>query len=247
MTHAHDTADRLATLRTWASLERRMDTGNVFVRGTLVARRTARVRLVLTRGENVIYEERFSPDEFAAGVSFRDIPVRIWWPQREGEQSLFTLAVSLLDADEGVLDACERRIGFKHIEWPRRDDAGEPGECVVNGRPIALTCADWAPQGPNDPGDADRRLAQHRDRGVNCLRVTAPEAPAFYDRCDELGLLVWQALPPGAGDAEQGAVAREEVLRLQHHVSLLMWSGSEAQRQIVAELDPTRRFRLSAP
>jgi beta-mannosidase len=265
MTHPSESPDRLHGVSGWASLELRMETGNVLVRGHIGPERTARVRCVLRQRDNVIHEERFAPDEFEAGVSFRDIPMRPWWPVGAGPQPLYRLGIELLDAAGTVLDAAERTVGFRQVGW---EGAGETelGRCVINGQPYALRSADWDRATP-DTALRDR-LQALRDQGVNTLRVSGGLAPgAFYSHCDELGLLVAQDFPlaalaeaVGATEAArlpgQVAIARRLLADVQHHPSLLLWSLPPeatvspalmaALSDVVDEFDPTRRF-LAGP
>jgi hypothetical protein len=96
-------------------------------------------------------------------------------------------------------------------------------------------------------GDTGKQLMQYRELGVNLLWVwesDAIESEPFYDRCDELGLMVWQAFPSNASKA----IARDVVLGRQHHASLLMWGGhGAALADLVDRLDPTRRLVEDAP
>lgn len=232
--------DRIAELRAWASIEIRMETGNLFVQGLVSGDRARRVRCVLTQRDNVIHEERFAAEEFSVGVSFRDIPVRVWMPNGAGDQALYRLRVELLDERDTLLDAAERRVGFKHVAWPSE---GDLERCEVNGKAVGLKGIDWTPPAPGSDDAAYReRLTRYRDDGVNLLRVDGGEsleAETFYDLCDELGLLVWQAFPPAVSEA----VARGWIVALQHHAALLMWGGHGlALADIVDRLDPTRRF-----
>jgi beta-mannosidase len=242
--------DEIRDLRAWTSMEMRMETGNLNVRGHVGGTRARRVRCVLTQRENVIHEERFSASEFQVGVSFRDIPVRLWWPNGAGAQPVYALRVELLDEAEAVLDAVERRVGFKHVEWRPCEGAPEdadPWLCVVNGKPLHLRGVAWMPIRPHfaDVTEADyrKRLELYRDLGVNTIRVwggTYLEKTCFYDLCDELGLLVWQEFPLSASAsdawpteqaeaiAQMNAIARSFVARRQHHASLMLWGGGHA-------------------
>lgn len=237
------TGDALTELRAWASIEIRMETGNLFVQGRVAGDRARRVRCVLTQRENVIHEERFTVEEFSEGVSFRDIPVRVWMPHGAGDQALYTLRVELLDERDAVLDAAERRVGFKHVAWEPGEGA-ELGTCDVNGRPIALHSAAWTPVHAEAEAAIRERLMRHKDAGVNLLRLgpdAFDEPERFYDLCDELGLMLWPAFPPDVTEA----IARSAVLRRQHHAGLLLWSGrGAALAQLVDRLDPTHRFVL---
>jgi beta-mannosidase len=261
MNHPSESPDRLSGVSGWASLELRMETGNVLVRGHIGAVRTARVRCVLRQRDNVIHEERFAPDEFEAGVSFRDIPMRPWWPLGAGPQPLYRLGIELLDESGAVLDAAERSVGFRQVGWEGASKT-ELGRCVVNGQPYALRSADWDNSTP-DAALRDR-LETLCDQGINTLRVSGGLArDTFYAHCDELGLLVAQDFPlaalgaaPGKTEAErlpgQVAIARRLLADVQHHPSLLLWSLppeatvspalKAALADVVDEFDPTRRF-----
>ncbi|MDH6439172.1 hypothetical protein M2158_007713 [Streptomyces sp. SAI-144] len=121
--------------------------------------------------------------------------------------------------------------------------------------------------------------------GVDLVRIWGGgiyESEDFYDACDELGLLVWQDFPfacaaypeeqPLRGEVE--AEARENVVRLMPHPSLVLWNGNnenlwgfrdwgwEARLagdswgegyylgvlpRVVAELDPTRPYTAGSP
>jgi beta-mannosidase len=236
---------RLGELRCRADLDERG--GVLNMRGSAVGDRAERVRLTLTRGAEQVRAEEIPLGAFELGVAWRDLPVEAWQPNGQGAQPLYTLRATLLDGANTALDAAERRVGFKRVEW--RDCAGAPAGadpwlCVVNGAPIFLQGVNWTPIRPNfaDVTDDDyRRLLElYRDLGCNLLRVWGGaflEKPVFYDRCDELGLLVWQEFPLSSSgvdnmppDDEASVAAMSEIVesyvaRRQHHVSLLLWSG----------------------
>jgi beta-mannosidase len=225
-------------MRAWTSIEMRMETGNVYVRGALAGDRARGVRCVLTQRANVIHEERFTAEEFEAGVSFRDIPVRVWWPAGAGEQPLYVFTVEALDAEGAVVGTAACRVGFKHVAWQPLDgesEDAEPWGCVMNGRPFSLVGRAWAPGGSEAVRD---RLAGWRDEGVNVV-AAGPTATGLLDACDELGLLLWLDLPDGAAAAAE-AVARDE-----HHVSVLAWVAGPSEGPETADavdrLDPIRR------
>lgn len=216
--------DSIVHLRAWTTLEPRQGSGILYVRGRLGGDRVTLVRCRLEREGNTISEERFTPSDFQEGVSLRDLQVRYWWPHDAGEQPLYVLQVELLDAAGSLLDGATRRVGFKHAVWPAPDGeskAAEPWVCVLNDRPVRLHVAAGGP-------DVDALKAQ----GVNVVKLDGPAPEDFYARCDELGLMVWQRVPPAPG----GFVGQ-----VQHHVSILLWGG-EAEDDLVSTLDPTRRF-----
>lgn len=254
----------------------------------------ATLRLRLTGPDGLVREAENPATGPDASVEWRGLPVRLWHPNGQGEQPLYTLEAQLLDASGRRIDALGRRVGFKRVAW--EPCAGAPPEatpwlCVVNGRPTFLQGINWTPIRPNfhdvRPAQYRRLLEQYRDAGVNCLRVWGGgvlEKPCFYDLCDEMGLLVWQEFPlssstfdnwpPGepAAVAEMRGIAASWVKRLRGHASLLMWCGGNelsraegeplisrripvdfdhpmiaALADVVAELDPGRRFAATSP
>ncbi|MBG0563737.1 glycoside hydrolase family 2 protein [Actinoplanes aureus] len=171
-----------------------------------------------------------------------DIPgVTPWNPRGYGEPALYTLTVVLLDGDR-ELDRWERRTGFRSVEIDRSpDDAGTRFVIHVNGEPVFAKGVNWI---PDDifPSRMTReryelRLREAANAGVNLIRVWGGgiyEDRAFYEVCDELGLLVWQdflfacACYPEEEPlhSEVVAEARDNVTRLSPHPSLITWNGN---------------------
>lgn len=167
---------------------------------------------------------------------------KLWWPAGQGEQVLYELEVELLSASGAVLDRWRRRVGLRTIELVRSPDAwGESFCLVVNGRPIFAKGANWVPAHSLVAGlrrsDYERDLVAAVQANMNCLRVWGGgvyEDDAFYDLCDELGLLVWQdfmfacTLQPGDPEFVESVSLEVEhqVLRLRHHACLALWCGN---------------------
>jgi beta-mannosidase len=180
-------------------------------------------------------------------MTWQDLDIALWWPNGEGSQPLYTLAIDLLDDVGIVLDRAERTVGFRHIEWRPCEGAPEgadPWICAVNGRAVFLQGINWTPIRPNfadvKAADVIRRLELYRDLHVNLLRVwggAVLEKEAFYNQCDALGLLVWQEFPLSSSGIDNYApddptsiktqveIARSYIGRRRHHVSLLVWCG----------------------
>ncbi|MGW3098173.1 glycoside hydrolase family 2 protein [Streptomyces sp. NPDC001102] len=228
--------------------------------------------------------------EGTAGTVLLRVPdARLWWPRGYGEQPLYDVELTLLH-DGDALDVWRRRVGFRTVRLDTSADAHGSGfTLVVNGERLFARGVNWIPDDVF-PSRVTReryreRLGQAARAGVDLVRIWGGgiyESEDFYDACDELGLLVWQdflfacaAYPeeqPLRGEVE--AEARENVVRLMPHPSLVLWNGNnenlwgfrdwgwEARLagdswgegyylgllpRVMAELDPTRPYTAGSP
>lgn len=143
-----------------------------------------------------------------------------WWPHSHGDPVLHD--VRLFAGDE---DFPLGRTGFRRIEVERGTD-GDGFALAVNGVPVFCRGAVWTSADivalPESRAAYAPWLRLARDGGMNMLRIggtMAPEAPAFFELCDELGLLVWQDLPFAnldypASDPDFAALVRAETRAL---------------------------------
>lgn len=232
---------------------------------------------------------RAEVDGTSGVVRLRIPDAGLWWPRGYGEQPLYDIELTLVNGDE-VLDTWHRRIGFRTVELDRRPDAHGTGfTLVVNGERLFARGVNWIPDDVF-PSRVTReryreRLGQAAAAGVDLVRVWGGgiyEGEDLYDACDELGLMVWQDFPfacaaypeeqPLRGEVE--AEARENVVRLMPHPSLVLWNGNNENLwgfrdwgwerrlagdswgegyylgllpRVVAELDPTRPYTAGSP
>ena len=138
-----------------------------------------------------------------------------------------------------------RGLGLRTLVLDQSPDSDERGtrffRFVLNGVPIFARGANWIPADSFVATVTEERYASlvrdARDANMTMLRVWGGgiyEHDAFYDACDELGLLVWQdfmfacaAYPEDDGfAAEVEAEARYQVRRLRTHPCLALWCGS---------------------
>lgn len=197
--------------------------------------------------------------EHAVRVDMPD--ARLWWPAGHGEQPLhpWSLRVS---RDGAELDRADGRYGIRTVDLVQepQDDGGTSFRVDVNGKPVFLKGMNWSPADaiPARVDDAryDELLGACRDANINALRVWGGgmyEHDHFYDRCDELGILVTHDFMFACGAYPQDlafleacrAEAEIVVTRLRRHPSLVLWFGDNENDQ-VAEKDlaqPDYRFR----
>ncbi len=177
-----------------------------------------------------------------------------WWPHTHGNPALHDVRLRVdLGGEEIVVPA--GRVGFRSLRSVgelERDGI----QLEVNDVPVFARGAVWTPvdlAAPCSSGpQLDRVLNAVVRAGMNMLRVPGIgcyEGQEFYDRCDELGILVWQDFMfanldyPESDDAFMATIAREarQVLaELAARPSLaVLCGGSEVAQQVaMLGLDP---------
>jgi beta-mannosidase len=118
-----------------------------------------------------------------------------WWPHTHGDPVLYRVRIT---AEENEIYTA--KVGFRELHSPGLIEA-EGLNLHVNGVPVFCRGAVWTPADlvSLNPGESQLREAVTlaRDAGMNMLRIPGTgcyEDSAFFDLCDELGLLVWQDL-----------------------------------------------------
>lgn len=177
----------------------------------------------------------------------------LWWPRGYGDQPLYDLRVQLNESGDERLE----RLGMRTVTLDTATDAvGRPFRFIINGVPIHARGYNWIPdhalisQVTND--NYRRGMRDLVESNSNMVRVWGGgiyESDEFYDLADELGILVWQdfmlacaAYPEDIWmRAEIEAEAREQIIRLMPHPSLVLWNGSNECRQAYAGWDGYRQ------
>ncbi|MGI8546940.1 MAG: glycosyl hydrolase 2 galactose-binding domain-containing protein [Gemmatimonadaceae bacterium] len=177
----------------------------------------------------------------------------LWWPHTHGAQPLYDVSIQL-HCDTGPLSLRLGRVGFRSIELDTRDGNFA---FTVNGVAVFCRGACWstvdpvALMGTREQYRAALTLA--RDGGMNMIRVGGTmvyEADAFYELCDELGILVWQDFMFANMDYPDSDIAfldsvKEEVCqtieRLGDHASLALVCGNSEVEQQAAMLGLPRQ------
>ena len=180
--------------------------------------------------------------EQSKNIQFTILNPELWYPLGYGQQPLHELKIKLYGLKDYDLDSWEHKIGLREVELDTSpDEIGAAWTVKINGKEVWCKGANWIPDDvfltrANDPARLRARLTQARDAGMNMMRIWGGgiyETDAFYDICDELGLLVWQdftfACAAYPEDAATSASIEEEarfnVTRLSRHPSLVLWNG----------------------
>ncbi|MBM3473338.1 MAG: hypothetical protein FJX75_08735 [Armatimonadetes bacterium] len=168
---------------------------------------------------------------------------QLWWPNGMGEQPLYAVRACVTDAEGVVCDERRFHIGLRTVEIDRTRLAEGSRFCFrVNGQEVFCRGGNIGPQDAILARVTDEKyetlVSEARDANLNMVRINGCsiyEAPAFYDACDRMGILVWQDFmltcttypeqDPKFRDAVE-AEARSIVPALRHHPSIALWCGN---------------------
>ena len=216
-------------------------TGNVEIESTRDTDATIAITSKEKSFKTVRQKIKLNPGIGSYSIDFTIDKPRQWWPNGLGEQPLYTIAAKLVIAGRPV-DRTTKRIGLRTVElWQEPDASGMSFEFVVNGLPVFAKGGNWIPA-DSFTTRVDRKryrqlLQSVKVANMNMLRVWGGgiyENDEFYDRCDELGIMVWQdfmfacsmypATTVDAPNIENEAIC--QIKRLRHHPSMALWCGN---------------------
>ena len=180
--------------------------------------------------------------------------IQRWWPNGEGKAVLYPLTLTI-GAQE-----ITKRIGFRTLTVKTEEDeqGGKGMVFSVNGRDIFAKGGNWIPMDAlfsRITKDRYEELLQAcADANMNMIRVWGGglyEHEAFYDLCDEKGLLIWQdcmfscAMYPSNPEflASVEAELRYQVPRLKDHPSLALWCGNNEDLGAITWYEESRKNR----
>lgn len=167
---------------------------------------------------------------------------RLWWPSESGDQPLYAMSVTLGQS------SFVRKIGLRKLEVINDVDAlpdpvdgkrGRQMTVAVNGKRIFMKGADWIPCDAfenRQEGWYRQHLEDARISHMNMVRVWGGgqfEHPAFYQLCDELGILIWHdfmfscATYPNTPEFFDNVSheIRHQVKNLRDYASIALWCG----------------------
>ncbi len=178
--------------------------------------------------------------------------VEFWWPRGYGDPALYDATLRIVDSDGNVVDSRTERIGIRTVSLDMTPTTTKenPGRFrfYVNGEPIYIHGSNWTPMDAfhsRDPGHLEKAFGIALDLNCNMLRCwggNVYEDHAFFDLCDENGIMVWQDFAMGCTfypqDPEfQKSIAdevRSVVTKLRDHPSIALWSGNNEDDDALA-------------
>ncbi len=193
----------------------------------------------------VLLDERCALPRGGASLHSTIASPALWWTPELGAATLHGLSVAL-SADGVVVDRRELRVGLRTLLLDTSPDLDERGTSffrfLLNGVGVFARGVNWVPASSLVGAVDESRTRQFLDlasqANMNMVRVWGGgvyESDAFYDLCDERGLLVWQdfmfaCAPYFETDPRFVENIRHEVCdqvrRLRHHACLALWCGN---------------------
>ena len=215
---------------------------------------------------------------FRATAAFTVRNPQLWWPNGFGAQRLYPFTVT---ADGQTIS---RNVGLRTIELVREPDGkGQTFGFRVNGMDIFAKGSNWIPCEAHPSRRTEARYAHLLESiaasNQNMVRVWGGgiyEPDFFYDKCDRLGILVWQDMMFACGlypdwrefQDNVRAEVSHQVKRLRGHPSVALWCGDNenlscswvtrseyalvdrlncVERDAITESDPPRPYWPSSP
>lgn len=202
------------------------------------------VRFSIHQAHHVIYQSAFPVfgTRDKARVSLKDIA--LWWPKGYGAQPLYTVHLELMDETGTVLAAYQDRIGIRTLTLAHNDPTpGNPsGEFafVVNGVEMYARGTNWVPLDALHSRDKHHlpevmpMLVDLNCNMVRCWGGNVYEDHAFFNFCDENGIMVWQDFAQGCNRSPQTKAFADKIRHeaevivrtLRNHPSLALWCGN---------------------
>jgi exo-1,4-beta-D-glucosaminidase len=159
---------------------------------------------------------------------------KLWWPAQMGMPNLYDLHTSFSIAD-AISDSQHTQVGIREITSEITDTGARLFR--VNGKPILIRGAGWAPDMllRRNPKRLRAEFQYVQDMNLNTIRLEGKiESDEFFKLADEKGILVmagwcccdlWEEWDrwEGVQLAIASASVRSQSLRLRSHPSLLTW------------------------
>lgn len=197
-------------------------------------------------------------------ITFENIVIKnpkLWWPLNKGEQHLYTMDLSF-ERRAKTIHSVSTRFGVREITSDRQTP-DKSRRFLVNGHPVFIRGTNWIPDAMlrNSVKRTHAELEYTRQAGLNLIRFWGggiAESDYFFDRCDELGFLVWNEYWM-TGDTRYPADKElylanmaATVKRIRNHASLAYHVSSNESTEmpgapeLIRSLDPSRGYQMQS-
>ncbi|KAK7890749.1 hypothetical protein LTR67_007958 [Exophiala xenobiotica] len=202
----------------------------------------------ITLGGKTVSSGRAKLDQDGKASTQLEVPdPELWMPHGYGKQTLYTVSVTAV-SDGVPLHTESRRVGLRKIRLIQDDDShGKSFYFRVNDVDIFCGGSCWIPTDsfltnvtPEKYRAWIELMVPANQKMIRVWGGGVYEHDAFYDACDELGILVWQDFMFGCGNypcfpAILGSIEAEAVAnvrRIRHHPCLAILAGNNEDYQV---------------
>lgn len=191
----------------------------------------------------------------------------LWWPTGYGKPSLYHIELQVVHAtiSDLVFDTKSLNLGLRHIEliqapvpsFLKTETTGTSFFFRINGQNIFIKGSNWIPNEHFITSSWVKNMLSPKLKfllhsvlaaNMNMLRVWGGgnyESQAFYEFCDEHGILVWQEFmfacsmyPRDSSFIDEiYAEVSQQLLRLRHHASIVIWGGNNENESIMDQFE----------
>lgn len=206
------------------------------------------VNMKLYLDDNEQHSQIVEVAQTTARATFRIQNPKLWWPFTLGQANLYTANISLYGEhgkiESKLVDETKKRFGIRKVELVQTPAPNQDGSTFffrINDVPIFAAGSCWIPADSFASRISEQRYKDWvklaRNSNQVMIRVWGGgiyEHPAFYDTCDELGVMVWQDFMFACGNypahpemRKQVAIEADQNVRLlRHHPSIVLWCGN---------------------
>ena len=241
-----------AEIQTWNDIKMT----DIFLKQVKLTKDTAiidaQISVESSKETNVTLDIQFGDSTFSkktavsAGSNIINVPIdlyapKLWWTHNLGTPYLYDVKITAY-TEGGQSDEKVLKHGLRTIELVQEKDAiGESFYFRLNGVPVFAKGSNMIPlhffEERVKKEDISRTIDAAIGANMNMLRVWGGgiyQPNAFYEQCDEKGLLIWQdfmyacAMYPGDEAFLENArlEAVEQVQRLRNFSCLALWCGN---------------------
>ncbi|KAI1709585.1 putative beta-mannosidase [Ditylenchus destructor] len=213
--------------------------------------------LNLTQMTSIAYPKctSFKKETFEVEMEVPKNSVKLWYPRGYGRQNLYTVSAGIALRGDQTAAEMNKKVGFRTIELVQsyvneeQKQMGRNFFFKVNNVPIFLKGTNWIPisafPARNHSTTLKFMFYSMAQANMNTLRVWGGgmyETEEFYGLADEYGILIWQdlmfacALYPTNSYFIRSVKdeVTQQVLRLRHHPSILVWAGNNENEIAIA-------------
>lgn len=197
------------------------------------------VQIRLSKEGKEVFAQTCSYKE-AQKLEFTVEQPKLWWPRPYGAAELYDLELNLL-RDGECIDSKKQKFGIRTVEVAQEyKEDGKSFQFVINGKKLFVRGANWVPMRMIYSEIRDEHydlFLEYAARGrISMLRIWGGgiyENDRFFEKCDELGIMVWSDFMFSCGiypqneefleNVKQEAI--EVVKAYRNWTSIVIWAG----------------------